>query len=121
MVLKRPENRKFHSRALSNNLCLSVVQASFILGLGVPVKIGLRIRAPLCAFLTGRILSGEFLYLLLIRGAVLEHVTDDLEHFRRDCYQRAFLSPSCSKPLKAFREVGTLCSCCRLRSSVVSP
>ena len=100
-------------------------------GLDVPVKIGLRVRVPLCTLVFGRVLSEKFIELFLvilylcllslfvsiigpqflIGCAVLQHVVDYFQHFCRDCDKRAFLAPACGESLVTCREVGTLRSC----------
>lgn len=40
-ILQQPGIRNFHSRALSNSLCLSVVLTSFVFGLLIPEFNGL--------------------------------------------------------------------------------
>lgn len=100
-------------------------------GLVVPVKIGLRVRVPLYTSFFGRILSEKFIELFLvilylcllalfvsvarpqflIGRAVLQHVIDDFQHFRRYCDQCALLAPTGGEPLITCREVGILCSC----------
>ena len=123
--------RNFHSRARSYSLCLSVVWASFIFGLGCPSKNRPEDLCALCAFRLGQIHSEIFQgflvasYLQLFPAVVhvmfsefpvltfvLQDMVHNLQYLMGQCHKDSLFAPTCCQSFITLWKIGVLGTTC---------